>query len=59
MTRRFFFKSPIRGVKIAKKSPPFLENYLKSPEFWAKIAAQTQFFSCFIAFLLTKFLRVL
>ncbi len=41
VTRRFFKKSPIRGVKIAKKSPAFLENYLKSPEFWAKIAAQT------------------
>ncbi len=35
VTRSFFFKLPTRGVKIAKKSPTFSENYFKSPEFGA------------------------
>ncbi len=44
VTRRFFFKSPIGGVNIAKKLPTFLEKHLKLPEFKAKIAAETHFF---------------
>ncbi len=38
VTRRFVFKSPTRGVKIAKKSPALIENCVKSPKFWVKIA---------------------
>ncbi len=50
MTRRFFFKSPTRGGDIAKKSPTFSENYLKLPEFGARIATKTQLFRVLLHF---------
>ena len=59
VTRRFFFKLPIGGVKIAKKSPAFFENKLKSPEFWAKIAVQNPVFSVLLHFYYQFFCRCL
>ncbi len=57
VTKRFFFKLPIRNVKIAKKSPAFLKNYSKLPEFWAKIITQNQLFYVLL-FFINNFFRV-